>query len=214
VLGDVDADVVAAALVFFEPNVVRAIWEAGQATMEPRAAAEAFTDCCREWGRVHLAGADGLDELCRLAERVVTAAPVAGLPLFAAWRAAALPDDLPARATQLCHVLREHRGGCHGVAVLASGLSPLEALIVNGGAETAALYGWSQPHPDPAVLAAAVGAAEALTDQLAAPAYAVLSATERETLAGLLEAAARAAGGEADADRIETARQATGAPPA
>jgi len=115
------------------------------------------------------------------------------------------PDDLAGRAAQLGHVLREHRGGAHGVAVLAPGLSPLEAVVANGGTETAALYGWSEPYPDPDPGRAAE--AEALTDALAAPAYDALSPGERETLLGLLDAAVVAAGltGDGAPDRIRAA---------
>ncbi len=208
VLGDVHADVVIAAFVFFEPSVVQGIWEAGRLVVAPAAAAEGFAESCRVWGRTNLSSVEGLDELCGLAERVVTAASVPGLPLFAAWRAVPLPGDLPARAAQLCHVLREHRGGCHAIGVLASGLHPLEALVVNGGSATASLFGWPEPHPDPAGLVAAAADAEAITDRLAGCAYTNLTTPERERLAQLLEKAAAAAGLDAPSTRIEDARRA------
>ncbi len=208
VLGDVHADVVIAAFVFFESSVVQGIWDAGRELVAPAVAAEGFTESCRVWGRTHLSSVDGLDELCALAERVVAAASVPGLPLFAAWRAVPLPADLPARAAQLCHVLREHRGGCHAIGVLASGLHPLEALVVNGGSATASLFGWPEPHPRPLELTAAAVAAEAITNRLAAGAYLALTAPERDRLAVLLKAAASAAGLDAPSNRIEDARRA------
>lgn len=84
-------------------------------------------------------------------------------------------------------------------------LSPLEAVVANGGTETAALYGWSEPYPDPDPGRAAE--AEALTDALAAPAYDALSPGERETLLGQLEAAVVAAEltGDGAPDRIREA---------
>ncbi len=214
VLGDVDADVAAAAMVFFEPAMVRSVRDAAisRAKLTPTDAATEFMESCRVWGRAHLAGADGLDELCALAERVGAAASPAAAPLFAGWRAMPLPDDAPGRAAQLCHVLREHRGGAHGVAVVASGLSPLEAVVANGGPETAALYGWPEPYPEPDARRAA--RAEALTDRLAAPAYGALGEAERASLLELLDRAAAAAGltGDGAPDRIRDARRAVEGP--
>ncbi len=212
VLGDVDADVAAAAMVFFEPAMVRATRDGARAKVSPADASTEFMEACRAWGRAHLAGADCLDELCVLAERVVAAASAAAAPLFAGWRAMPLPDDPPGRAAQLCHVLREHRGGAHGVATLATGLSPLEAVVANGGTETAALYGWPAPYPEPD--AGRATRAETLTDRLAAPAYGTLSTGERESLLRLLDAAAAAAGltGDGAPDRIRDARRAADGP--
>lgn len=213
VLGDVDADVAAAAMVFFEPAMVRSIWDGARAKLTPIDAATEFMEACRAWGRAHLAGVGGLGELCALVERVVTAASPAAAPLFAGWRAMPLPDDPAGRAAQLCHVLREHRGAAHGVAVLATGLSPLEAVVANGGAETAALYGWPEPYPDPDPGRAAE--AEALTDRLAAPAYGTLSAGEHESLLELLDRAAAAAGlaDESATGRIREAGRVVRGPP-
>ena len=70
------------------------------------------------------------------------------LPLFAGWRAAPRPADLPALTGHLLQVLREHRGGVHGLAVLASGLTPLEACA---GSATEFYkpqsVGWTDPLP-------------------------------------------------------------------
>ena len=55
-------------------------------------------------------------------------------------RGAEIP--IAARVIQLAHVVRELRGGLHIVAVLASGLSPLEAVLSG----TSAIFAdWSQP---------------------------------------------------------------------
>lgn len=77
--------------------------------------------------------------------------------------------------------------------MLASGLSPLEALVANGGTATASLYGWPEPHPDDASHAGTVAAAEALTDRLATDAYAA-PRHERAHLAHLLTRAEAATG--------------------
>src|SRR6478736_3453122 len=53
VLGRVDADVVSAAFVFFNPATVRVGWEASLAVMEPADAAAAFAAGGYEWGRAN-----------------------------------------------------------------------------------------------------------------------------------------------------------------
>ena len=61
VLGRVDADVVSAGFVFFNPVTIRTGWEASLSVMEPADAAAAFAECGHQWGRDKLP--DDLD--CR-----------------------------------------------------------------------------------------------------------------------------------------------------
>ncbi len=186
VLGDIEPDLVATTIVFFPPDRVATSWRKGRAVMAPTDAAEAYAECCRRWGRDHLATAGGLERFCELAERVAGAAEPAGLPLFAGWRALPLPDDPPGRAAQLLNVLREHRGGLHSTAVRSCGLSPLEAVVTGpSGPDSARFFGWPEPYPDPAPFREAHARAELLTDELAAAAYEVLTDGERAELADL-----------------------------
>ena len=144
----------------------------------------------RAWGRARLAGLEGAGRLAELLSWVVDSADVAGLPLFAGWRAVALPDDDLGRAEQLLHVLREYRGGLHLVAVLASGLTPLQAVLAGPGAVgNASFFGWEEPFEDVTGAATARSAAEALTDRLITPAFDVLGHDERVELLTLLESA-------------------------
>jgi hypothetical protein len=195
VLGDVDADVVTAALGFFPAERVRTAWESGRAVAAPEQAARTYAEVAAAWGRNRLGDAPDLDRLGVLLERVVDAADPAGLPLFAGWRAVPRADDAPARVIQLAQVLREHRGGAHVVAVLSSGLTPLQAVLAGGGGEgNAAFFGWPEPYAAVADgLRARRDAAEALTDEIVAPAYAALDEGETAELERLLtDAAARA----------------------
>jgi hypothetical protein len=193
VLGDVDADVVASAFVFFNPTVVRMIWEAARTKREPADAVVAYAEACDAWGRDHIGSAEGLDELAPLLERVVAAASPIGAPLFAGWRAVPLADDPPARVMRLLHVLRELRGGLHGVAVLAAGLSPRDAMVASGS-EMIATFGWAEPYPDRESLRAAYADALATTTRLVAPAFEALSDDERARVCALLEGVGAAAG--------------------
>lgn len=197
VLGDVDADVVTAVACFFPADVVGENWEAARAVLTPEQAVGRYLELLHGWGRERLAGFAGVGRLADLAERLVDGADVTGLPLFAGWRAVPLPADPPARCAQLMQVLREHRGACHAVAVVASGLPPLTAILANTGGETNARdYGWQPPFPAVSDADRALRArAEELTDDLATAAYDALDRAERDELVALLDAAHRHAFG-------------------
>jgi hypothetical protein len=157
----------------------------------PRAAADRYTAGCQEWGRTRLSGWSGAARLAELLSTVVDRADPTGLALFAGWRTQARPSDAEARCYQLLHVLRELRGCVHIVAVLASGLTPLQAVLSNptGGPETAQRFGWTGDLPP--VDRAAFDAAENLTNSLMAGHLSVLGAAELAELGDLVEAAAK-----------------------
>jgi hypothetical protein len=188
-LGPVDADVVAAVIAFYPPEVVRAGWEAALETVpDIRAAGERYATACHEWGRARLDGADGLGRLADLALTVARQADVTGLPLFAAWRALPLPADDPARVAHALELLREHRGGLHVAAVLASGLTPLQAILAGpGGEANATFFGWTGPFEDPAPYRDLRAKVEQATEAAASRAYEVLDDAELAELADGLE---------------------------
>ncbi len=194
VLGDVDADVVTAAFGFWPADIVRESWDAGRSLFDVATARQDYAEASREWGRARLAGFDGAGRLAELASWVVDTVDVAGLPLFAGWRAVELPADDTARAAQLLHVLREYRGGMHIVAVVASGLTPLQAVLAGpGGPGNASFFGWEEPFEDITGQSRARSEAESLTDRLVTPAFDALGHDERVELLGLLQAAAQVA---------------------
>lgn len=191
VLGDVHGDVAAAAMVFFPTPWVREQWAAARAIAAPVTVAEGYAEACRAWGRDKLGGFDGAGRLAELGERVVRAAEPAGLTLFAAWRAVPLPDDALGRAGQVLHLLRELRGGAHGIAVLAGGLSPLEAIVSGpGGPANAEFFAWTAPFPDPAPLADRRSRIEDTTDDLVRAPFGILDGAERDEFATLVTGAA------------------------
>lgn len=190
VLGDVDADVVTAALGFFEPSMVRAMWDEGVAVAGAREAGHRYAAACAQWGRARLGSFGDAARLAELAERLLGAADVAGLPLFAAWRAEPLPDDGAGRAYQLLQVMREWRGGAHVVAIVAHGIEPVAAVAAKSGERWARMFGWQGDLPDVSGLEDALGAAEAATDAIVLPAYeSALDGAERAELVSLVEAA-------------------------
>ena len=191
-LGDVRADTVAAALGFIAPEAVQDGWDAARKVAPPEEiAAHNLAECCR-WGRENLESFYGLAKLVDFTERVVVSAEAAGMPLFAAWRAMPLPDDAPAaRAAVLAHLLREHRGQAHLLAIRASGLTPLEAIIAGPEGETGATaFGWQPPYPQFEPLVRRRSWAEALTDRIAGDAFKALAPAERVEFVNLLDAAA------------------------
>ena len=190
VLGDVDASVVVAAMGWFEPDMVRPLWEEGIAVAGAREGARRYGAACAEWGRDHLAAVDGVDRLASLAGQLVSGTEVSGLPLFAGWRAEPLVDDAPGRAMQLIHVLREWRGGLHLVATTAAGLSPLEAILTNEGEGQARFFGWQGDLPDCSHLKSRYEDAQQSTNTLSAAVYErSLTDAERSELAELMQRA-------------------------
>jgi len=183
VLGDVDSDVVAAALGFFNPAALRPVWDRG--------GAELYAQALAEQGRAAFTSLDGAARLVALAERVTDAVSPTGLPLFAGWRAQNRPADPAGRAAHALHVLREWRGSAHVAAVAALGLDPLEAVMLNGGDAYAEFYAWPQPWGAGGGHAQLSARAEELTDAQCAPVFErALTGPERAELATLLQAAA------------------------
>lgn len=185
VLGDVSADIVTAALVFFHPDVVRNAWEASRPVMPRDAAAALFASCLVDWAAAHLDGDIDWDRLTELAGRITGSASIAGAPMFAGWRVLPVPDDPTAAALHQLNLLRELRMSRHGAAVMAVALDPGEA--VRQASSMAAIFGWEgEARPETAALLAE---AEALTNRATAGDYAVLTDAEGEELVALCDAA-------------------------
>ena len=164
VLGDVDADVVSSAFGFFEPSLVRKLWEQGTAVESARSAARRYGAACAQWGSGRYGSFIGVERLAELAEVVVRGVDVSGLALFAGWRNEPLPSDAGGRATLLLHMLRELRGSVHLLCVVATGLTTRDAVLASGGAEQATKFGWSGPFPD--IVPSTKKEAEDLTDRV------------------------------------------------
>lgn len=145
VLGAAEASTVDAVFAVFEPSVVTMFWEQGLPVLGPAGAAAFYNDQIADFGRKHLTGAEGLDRIAELGLKVIESAPVIGLPLFAGWKQMPLAEDTEARAMQVMFRLRELRGGIHTGALVLSGLTAVEAHMLNKGTEYCAFFGWSEP---------------------------------------------------------------------
>lgn len=148
VLGEATGATVAAVFAVFEPASLGAMWDEGVAVRGASGAAQLYWDQTAGFGRKYLAGADGLDRIAALGEKVIAATPSAGLPLFGGWRAMPLADDPAARALQVMFVLRELRAAVHFNALCISGITPVEAHMLNKGPQYAAMFGWPEPYAD------------------------------------------------------------------
>ncbi|WP_020525745.1 SCO6745 family protein [Catelliglobosispora koreensis] len=203
-LGDVRPDTVASALGMISPEAVRDGWTAARSVLTPsKVAAHVLAECSR-WGADKLEDAPKIARLVTLAETVAVSADAAGMPLFAAWRAMPLPsgrasldgltsgplDGPGARAAIAMHLLHEHRAGALLVAVRASGLTPVQALIAGPEGEASAVaYGWQPPYPPIGPLIRRRAWADSVADHLAGQALKVLSPAERTEFVTLVNEA-------------------------
>jgi hypothetical protein len=185
VLGDVDADIVTAVFVYFSPSMVSEAWEQSAGVMSRHDAALAFADCAHQWARQHIPSSFDAQGLADLAGKVARSANPAGAPLFAGWNRLPEPDDAVALAVHRMNALRELRGALHSCAVLANGLSPLQALSVRTPF-MAQLFGWEAP-VDTAGVQERWDAAEQATDEAMAAVFEVLDHDERARLVALCD---------------------------
>jgi hypothetical protein len=184
-LGDVPADVVTAALVFFERNTVRVSWDRSAAVMPRRKTAH-------EWAAVFADQAPSLlpddrdwKACSDLLGRVSDGALVSGAPIFAGWRDLPEPEDLRGLVLHRLNGLRELRGALHGAAVLTVGLLPVEAIAVQTPGMLK-FFGWPKDHIETEPLHQRWALAEARTDRMFGRYLAVLDAAERGALVEML----------------------------
>jgi Helix-turn-helix family len=185
VLGETTADVVVAAFVFFAPAIVHESWARSAPVMSRGQAAREWAAVARAWAMAHFPDDVDWQTLAALLGRVVDAAPVAGAPLFAGWRALDEPEEPKALALHRLNALRELRGALHAAAVLTVGLSPVEAIVVRTPAMLP-ISGWPEPYPDPKPLHERWALAEARTDRMFGRNLAVLDEDERVELVSVL----------------------------
>jgi hypothetical protein len=145
VLGEATGQTVSSVFVVFEPAFLEGLWAEGVAVRGAAGAAELYWEQAAGFGRKYLADAEGLDRLSALGEKIIAATPAAGMPLYAGWRIAPLADDRPARALQVMFVLRELRAGVHFNALSISGVTQVEAHMLNKGYDYATMFGWPEP---------------------------------------------------------------------
>jgi hypothetical protein len=163
-----------------------------------------------------LADSPDLVRVADLATRAAVSAPTEGRALYAGLRALDVPQEPVPRLWHAATLLREHRGDGHNAALLAHGIGGTEAHVLLALSLGMRAEEFGRIHHLPKARLAAVidglrarglvNAAggftdagrqtrrriEALTDELAAPAYDVLSADQLDELIAGLEPIAAA----------------------
>jgi transposase len=158
-----------------------------------------------------LADSHGLLRATDLATRAAISAPTEGRALYAGLRALDVPDEPVAKLWHAATLLREHRGDGHNAALLAHGIGGTEAHVLLALSLDMKAEEFGRIHHLPTAQLAAVvdglrdrglvdaaggftdagretkDRIEALTDQLAAPAYDALTAEELDELITKLE---------------------------
>lgn len=162
-----------------------------------------------------LADGPSVDRAAALLLEAATSASTEGRALFAAVRTLPVPTEPLARLWHGANLLREHRGDGHVAALVAAGVGGTEAHVLHALSEgmAAETFGRVSHLPRPELASVVdgmrdrglIGAdgwltaagrevkerVEALTDELAAPAYDVLERHEVEQLMDDLEPLAR-----------------------
>lgn len=190
VLGGATGATVSAVFAVFEPNGLEAMWDEGVAVRGAAGAAQQYWQQAADFGHKYLSGAQGLDRIAALGEKIIAVTPIAGLPLFAGWRAMPLADDPAARALQVMFVLRELRAGVHFNALTISGIAPVEAHMLNKGPQYTTMFGWPEPFADGADKKDRYAEVEQVTNRRMAEIFAAaLDPAEAQELADLSTAA-------------------------
>jgi hypothetical protein len=153
-----------------------------------RKAGTRYAGAADAWGKAHLSGFANAKRFNELAEQVINSVDVGGLSLFAGLRAEPLSDDPVSRTYRLVTYLRELRGCLHINAVVAEGLSGIEAVLSSeNGSFFAKIHGYQEPYPDVSHVAARRAHAEEVTAQRMADIYdKALTASERGEFAALV----------------------------
>ena len=191
VLGDVCGDVVASSFVFFSPTQVTAAWDASRDVMSRADTSAEFAGCMSAWADAHLDDSVDWARLSELAGTVADSATVAAAPLFAAWRAAAVPKDPKQAALHRLNQLRELRMARHGAAVVALGIDPADA-VRHRSPQMLGVFGWESTDVADDVVAA-WAEAERLTNLATDRDYSVLTDVEAAEFVALCAAAQAAA---------------------
>jgi hypothetical protein len=196
VMGSCTWETAAGALAFHAPGPVQAAWTNLPEGLTHLEVARHYASRVVAWGEEALTpnfAHPHLERIETLGRRIADAAPSALGPIFAGWRALPRPDGVGARVALTTQVLREMRGAAHLHAVLACGLSPLDAILASTNAPPrtgpgyAERMGFTGPFRDPAEVREPRREAETLTARIMEGYYAVLSPEELADFGELVE---------------------------
>lgn len=186
VLGSCPAEVAAAAIAFEPLDVVRRAWRGVPEGLTHYEVALHYSGRITAWGDRVFADFDAglLESVDSLGRRIVDAAPAALGTLFAGWRQLPVPESLEGQAALTIHLIRELRGAAHIAAIMACGLTPLDAILAaphpppRTGPAYAERMGYRGPFRDPEEIREQRLDAERLTAEIIEPYFAVLDSEE------------------------------------
>lgn len=195
VLGSCPADVAAAAIAFEPLDAVHRAWQAVPDGLTHYDVALHYKDRIAEWGDQHFKNVDQqtLERIHILGRRILDAAPGALGALFAGWRRLPLPTTRGGKAALTIHLIREMRGAAHIAAILACGLSPLDAILAaphpppRTGPAYAERMGYTGPFRDPEEIREQRIAAEKLTAAILEPYFGALASQDLAHFGELIE---------------------------
>jgi len=194
VLGSCPAEVAAGALAFHAPQRVIAAWQHLPDGLSPLDVAHHYASCISRWGDEVIGAfdADRMERLDLLGRRIIDAAPACLGAVFTGWRAMPRPDGVGARVALTTHILREMRAAAHISAILAVGITPLDAILASTnepprtGPGYAEAMGFLGPFRDPAEVRAQRLEAEVLTGRILEPFFATFDDAELDEFAELV----------------------------
>ncbi|MCV7225254.1 helix-turn-helix domain-containing protein [Mycolicibacterium komossense] len=195
VLGNCPPEVASAAIAFEPLDIVSKAWGAVPDNLTHYEVALHYAGRVIDWGEGAFAKKDPdvLEAINVLGRHVVDAAPAAIGVLFAGWRQLGPPQTQAGRAALVLHLLRELRGAAHIAAVIACGLTPVDAIIAaphpppRTGHTYAEKMGHRGPFRNPEEVRQQRMEAERLTSALLVPHFNSLSAADLTTLGDAIE---------------------------
>lgn len=192
VLGNVESHVVWGAFGYFNPTLVKKMWDTASERMEPREASRLYLKWAGELGVDLFSDVEGLEGFNAAAAKVHERTNPAALGLYSGYAAEPAPEDPAAAAIFHAIALRELRGSVHLVAIVASGMDPLVVHAMRRP-DAVQMFGYEELPPVTDADRAEIAKIDEHTDQMMAQIYSVLSAEEAAALANGVQAMMAAA---------------------
>lgn len=196
VMGDCTWQAAAGALAFHGPDLIEGAWTHLPAGMTHQDVSGHYASLVHAWGERALTPVfdhGNLERIDELGRRIIHAAPAELGAIFDGWRLLPRPDDVGARVALTTQIMREMRGAAHIHAILAAGITPLDAILASTNAPPrtgpgyAERMGFTGPFRDPEEVRAQRLEAEATTARIMEGFYAVLTPEELAEFGELVE---------------------------
>ena len=121
VLGNVSSSIIQSAFGYFNPTFVDKIWTTAKQRCNVSEAATAQLSVAHNFSEKHFSKIDDLEEATAAMAKLTSQIDIAGLPLFAGFRDAPIPESTPSAFMHHVILMRELRGSVHLGAVRATG---------------------------------------------------------------------------------------------